>query len=459
MSSSDDESYDSDEGSAVHDESSVDIEAGFEYVPVPEANQIRMGEFNLLPLNRPDKTILVVGEESDHIALRETWNENDWERLGRDVAGNEYLTEIEIGNTVDSTYVGALNDQNMISFFQGLTRSNSIRFMTLILNGFGMEGVQAMVPFCKNASNLTSLNINVNNIGSQGFSLLWRALRDSPIESLWCGWCDVESIEIDENCIPKCLKKLNLSGNNINSDGCRELTKLLLKKDATLEVFCLRENNIDDEGVAILVDALRKNNSLIHLSLDANERISTKGKTLMLKLVNDISSIKSTLESNHSLLTFGSSFQNMYVDEASDDIIRNKITVALDINRLSMYKKDRAAEAGKLKVISTQLNSEERTSLCQLQEVNMRNEALYSEINPLHLPEVLELVGRNHGHSELYVALVSSIAGLFSTINRKKRLQDRLQHHLSIIQTLRTEIAAIEEAEESRSVGFKRRRT
>jgi hypothetical protein len=112
--------------------------------------------------------------------------------------------------------------------------------------------------------------------------------------------------------------------------------------------------------------------------------------------------------------------------------------------------------------------------LCYLQEVDICNEALYSEINPLHLPEVLAMVGRHHGQSELYVALVSSIAGLFSTVNRKKFLQDRVEHHLSIIQehtatveTLRTEIAAIEEAEENReevknefeSLGFKRRRT
>ena len=66
------------------------------------------------------------------------------------------------------------------------------------------------------------------------------------------------------------------------------------------------------------------------------------------------------------------------------------------------------------------------------------------------------MVGRFHGQGELYVALVSSIAGLFSTINRKKFLQERLAHQMAIIQEhaataekLRTEIAAIEEAEEN----------
>jgi len=160
--------------------------------------------------------------------------------------------------------------------------------------------------------------------------------------------------------------------------------------------------------------------------------------------------------------------------DAPENSIRHKLGTALEINRMWMGKQDIAAEAGKEKVISTQLNSKERTLLCYLQEVDICNEALYSEINPLHLPEVLAIVGRHHGQSELYVALISSIAGLFSTVNRKKFLQDRVSYHMAISQehaakaeTLRTEIAAIEEAEENReevqnefeSLGFKRRRT
>lgn len=67
----------------------------------------------------------------------------------------------------------------------------------------------------------------------------------------------------------------------------------------------------------------------------------------------------------------------------------------------------------------------------------------------------------------------SSIMGLFSTVNKKKFLQERLAYHMAIIQEhaataekLRAEIAAIEEAEEnlleteneSECLGIKRRR-
>eukprot|EP00984_Skeletonema_dohrnii_P029044 scaffold19351_cov100-Skeletonema_dohrnii-CCMP3373.AAC.1 len=65
-------------------------------------------------------------------------------------------------------------------------------------------------------------------------------------------------------------------------------------------------------------------------------------------------------------------------------------------------------EAGREKMIQTQLHSETRATLAAHQGVN---HSLYSEINPLHLPEVLALIGRRHGQGELYVALRSSIAG------------------------------------------------
>ena len=55
---------------------------------------------------------------------------------------------------------------------------------------------------------------------------------------------------------------LDLDGNNINADGCRGLAKLLQGANATLTTLRLENNEIDDEGVAILVDALQNNTSL-----------------------------------------------------------------------------------------------------------------------------------------------------------------------------------------------------
>ena len=84
-----------------------------------------------------------------------------------------------------------------------------------------------MVPFFQRAMSLMYLDIDRNNVRSEGFNMLLRALRESPIEGLRCCGCGIESIEIDRELIPKHLKRLSLDGNNINADGCRELAKLL----------------------------------------------------------------------------------------------------------------------------------------------------------------------------------------------------------------------------------------
>jgi hypothetical protein len=368
--------------------------------------------------------------------------DEEWEEIGRDISNNTHLEELEISE-------GALNDHKISFLFRGLTRSNSIETMVLTNNGFGVAGVRSMVPFLQNANNLTQLHLNNNDIQSEGFNLLFRALRDSPIETLSCDRCGIESIEIDNGHFPKHLEFLNLYDNSINVNGCHGLAKLLQGADSTLTGLNLAGNQIDDEGVAILIDALQNNTSLqelelsknqIHdegvailvdalqsntslkeLDISENEGISVEGAKLCLQLVNDISRIKATLQSNHTLQTLEvKEIQYDGDDDDDDDVhaqIQRQIDNALEIN---MNHENDPEAAGREKVICSQLHSEARAKLAELQGVDR---SLYSEINPLHLPEVLALVGRHHGQGELYVALKSSIAGVISTVNRKECIQ------------------------------------
>ena len=321
--------------------------------------------------------------------------DEDWEQLGRDIASNTHLTKVDL-------FDAALNDRTASFLFRGLTRSSSITNVNLSDNELSAAGIRGMVPFLQNANNLTYLGLSNNNIQSEGFNLLIRALRDSPIETLSCQSCGIESVEIDSEHMPRHLKMLLLFDNSINSDGCRGLARLLRGRDAELEFLSLPDNNIDDEGVEVLVDALQSNTSLRELYLQENGDISKEGKIMLLKLVNDVSSIEATLQSNHTLRKihfFGDKQRSL-----------QHINMATAINRLQ-------EEAGRKKVIETQLNSVKRAEVAELQGVS---QSLYSEINPLHLPEVLALVARHHGQGELYVALRSSIAGVISTVSRKE---------------------------------------
>ena len=207
-----------------------------------------------------------------------------------------------------------------------------------------------MVPFLQNANNLRNLHLDHNNLQSEGFNILLRALRSSHIEYLNCTACGIESIEIDNEHIPNHLERLFLDENNIKGDGCRRLAELLQRRDSSqteLHLNCnelnnegveiladalrsntslttleLKYNEIGDDGVTALADVLRSNATLIDLELRGNHDISKRGKVLLLKLVNDVSSIKSTLQSNNTL-------ESLDVSDEDEDEIQQLINDAV----------------------------------------------------------------------------------------------------------------------------------
>eukprot|EP00984_Skeletonema_dohrnii_P003545 scaffold1192_cov83-Skeletonema_dohrnii-CCMP3373.AAC.3 len=381
--------------------------------------------------NNPETTSLYAGGDDNHI---HNLSNEVWEQLGRDISNNTYFKSLNLNS-------GALSSYQVTCLFRGLTSSNSIEDMQLYNNGFSVAGLRSMVPFLQNATNLNYLDLDDNNIQSEGFNMMFRSLRDSPIETLRCSRCSLESIEIDKEHMPHNLQHLHLDGNNINTDGCRELAKLLQDGNTTLTTLNLNHNNIDDDGVEILVDALQNNTSLKILYLKGNNEISIEGMKACLRLVNNISSIKANLKSNHTL-------RNLLVNDVEyesinpvENIQLQKICGALAIN--SKHKNDPEA-AGRAKVMQTQLHSVKRAELTNLLGVTR---SLCSEINPLHLPEVLALVGLHHGQEELYVALKSSIAGVISTVNRKECIQQRRTCLVAELAELDAELAAINESE------------
>ena len=102
----------------------------------------------------------------------------------------------------------ALNDHKASFFFRGLTESCSIKELQLYENGFSAAAVRSMTPFLQNANNLTHLDLDGNNLQSEGFNLLFRELRDSPIQMLHCDNCGITTIEIDTGHIPRNLSRL-----------------------------------------------------------------------------------------------------------------------------------------------------------------------------------------------------------------------------------------------------------
>ena len=433
--------------------------------------------------NDPEQKELFLPGDYNHI---QKLTDEHWEELGRDISKNTHLSKLKLCH-------GALNDNRMSFLFRGLTKSNSIKELILNNNYLSAVGVRNMVvPFLQNATNLMELDLSGNRLQSafigvdpyenylqsEGFNFLLRALRDSPIEELICKDCSIEWIEIDIEHIPRHLKLLNLCYNSVESSGCEQLVKLLQGEDATLECLYLEDNKIDNRGVDILIDALRSNTTLTHLDLTANHDrttdlgfsngITDEGKVKLLKLVNDVSSITATLQSNHTLVYLGvEGITEQSHDTATDTSscesddqgrIQTLIDKATDINSDAGSPE----AAGREKVIQTQLNSEARAELAELQDwlhhIQVVRSSVYSEIDPLHFPEVLSLVGHRHGQSELYLALKDSIAGLMSTVNRKAYIRQQIAYHEEKLKELSTELAAIEAAEGAQGDGGRNKR-
>ena len=394
--------------------------------------------------NDPHTTRLSAENDDDVAYLQNIMTDEEWERLGRDISNNTHLETVAL-------YDGDMNDQRISSLFRGLSRSSSIKNLELYENGFTAAGVQSMVPFLQNANNLTRLDLDDNNIQSSGFNELFRALRNSPIKTLRVNRCNIKAIEIDREHIPRNLTTLHVDGNDINSDGCRQIAKLLHGENATLQTLRLDDNDINDEGAEILVNALKSNASLTHIDFRRNGGISAQGMNSFLRLVNDISSIEATLRSNHTLQFF--SIDTVRIDA---DFERIKSCID-DASRINFKFRNNPDRVGREKIIQTQLNSSKR---CDLEDMQGVSSSLYSEVDPLHLPEVLALVGRRHGQGELYVALKSSIAGVISTVNRRECLKhkrahhealiaeylDMVAHHRTEVEKVEAEIAAIDEA-------------
>jgi Ran GTPase-activating protein (RanGAP) involved in mRNA processing and transport len=61
--------------------------------------------------------------------------------------------------------------------------------MILRDNELTVSEVRSMVPFLQNSNNLRELDLDGNNIQSEGFNVLFQALGNSPIEELSCRNC------------------------------------------------------------------------------------------------------------------------------------------------------------------------------------------------------------------------------------------------------------------------------
>ena len=81
------------------------------------------------------------------------------------------------------------------------------------------------------------------------------------------------------------LKVLSLAENNITNEGLAMLADML-RNNTTLLLLDLSKNKLTDAGMITLSDALQQNTTLTHLNLDGNPLLSFAAKQKILYLIN-----------------------------------------------------------------------------------------------------------------------------------------------------------------------------
>ena len=373
----------------------------------------------------------------------ELFTNQAWKLFGRYIANNTHLQKLSLLDF-------HLNDEQMAVLFGELISSVSLEWLCMSYNHeFGVDGLRCAIPFFRN-SNLLTIDFDRNrNFNTECFELLIRAIHGSPIKKLFLDGCTIndvsalgnsslpllETLQLEQNSIQSItalenyinLQTLNLRGNNIGIDGCRALTHLLQNEDSRLETLNLDNNEINDEGAEIIANSLKHNTKLKKLRLNKNDNITEKGFKAFLKLLVNVSSIEDTLNSNHTLsdLSLPGGWDTGYN-------VRQHIDNMLSINDGSY--------PGRQKVIDCQLYIKDRIELAKLQGITCpTHNSVYSQIDPVVLPDVLAIVGEECTHNDLYCALITTAPDLTSLVNKPVAIKEQIEEKKERIASLNAE--------------------
>jgi len=203
-----------------------------------------------------------------------------------------------------------LGDRNMIIIAKYI-KDNNIKLKTLQLqsNYLGERGCKSIAELIKNNNNLTSINLAGNPVGHRGIKYICNAIE----------------------LYPNVLEELLLNYTECNNYCSKDIYNMLIKSNK-LKIISLIGNCFNNEGIDIILSALRINNSLKEISIGENKNINSKA----------FLNLASYLRFNKSLISLeikSSRLSDDILKQISKSLSNNKNIISLNLidNNLGYY--------------------------------------------------------------------------------------------------------------------------
>lgn len=216
--------------------------------------------------------------------------------LGYFIGNNTHLRVIVL-------YSHDVLDNNLERFCRGLCRNRSIQKISF-RDYSGGEIFQLLSPFFNNNHNLMEIGAGDSNLGEEGCRLLSLAIAECSKSLTRCtlsiGNGDGQLVDIIASLsMHPQLQELQLNGTNIGRIESIALATLLPWTTTELHTLDLSNNDIDDEAVEALMSALANGNKLRKLNLSCNPFITTRGWRAVSTLLTSPNSKLQSLKLNN----------------------------------------------------------------------------------------------------------------------------------------------------------------
>lgn len=247
-------------------------------------------------------------------------SDSDDELAGGDVQASKLSVLLLDGNNIGS--------KGMNILYPALKKNFSLKELNLMGNSIGEEGSEYIASYLETNNTLEILNLQDNHIGEKGVIAIASALRSNYI-----------------------LKDLNLSKNKCGDPGVAALG-VILKSNNSLEYLNLALTGCGDAGALAIFQSLAVNYTIKSLNMSSNHLTDDSGITLEQTLKKAAENLKSKRKKSgiKSIILTGNQ-----IDHTT--LLRVKKIISKNIQNLQLQQPNKMQnELIRLKYITKQLN-------------------------------------------------------------------------------------------------------